>query len=80
MSTEVRNALDRMTVELGQKVGQNWVAEFTVKDVLERIGKKNTTIEQNYIRYVIQQQYKGSVITKGQGDNGGFIKMKIRAV
>ena len=67
-----------MTVELGKKVGIYWVAEFSVKDVLDRIGKKNTTVEQNYIRYVIQQQYPGSTVVPGQGDNGGFIRMRIR--
>lgn len=80
MSVEVRRALESMTVELGQKVGRNWVAEFSVKDVLERVGKKNITAEQNYIRYIVQNQYPGSTVIMGQGDNGGFIRMRIRGV
>lgn len=80
MSQEVKTALDQMTLERGKKVGSYWVAEFTVKDVLDRVGKKNTPVEQNYIRYVIQRQYAGSKILAGQGDNGGFIHMRIRSI
>lgn len=80
MSVEVRSALEKMTLEFGKKVGKHWIADFTVKDVLDRVGKKNIPVEQNYIRYVVLGQYPGSVITPGQGDNGGFIRMKIRTV
>jgi hypothetical protein len=80
MSVEVQTALEKMTVELGKKVGDYWVAEFTVTDVLERVGKKNIQIEQNYIRYIVQKHYFGSQIRPGQGDNGGFIRMRIRSV
>ena len=80
MSKEVKTALEKMTLERGKKVGNYWVAEFSVKDVLERVGKKNTPTDQNYIRYVVQQQYVGSKVLAGQGDNGGFIHMKIRSI
>ena len=80
MSQEVKIALDQMTLKLGKKIGSYWVAEFSVKDVLERVGKKNTQVEQNYIRYVIQRQYGGSKILPGQGDNGGFIRMRVRSI
>ena len=80
MSQEVKTALDQMTLERGKKIGNYWIAEFSVKDVLERVGKKNTPVDQNYIRYVIQRQYGGSKILPGQGDNGGFIRMRIRSV
>jgi hypothetical protein len=80
MSKEVKTALETMTLERGKKIGNYWVADFSVKEVLERVGKKNTPVEQNYIRYVIQQQYAGSKILLGQGDNGGFIHMKIRSI
>ena len=80
MSQAVRTALDLMTVELGKKQGQHYRAEFTVKDVLGRLGKPNTTKNQNYVKYVVGQRYQESKVLLGQGDNGGLIQMKIWSV
>lgn len=80
MSKEVKTALEKMTLERGKKIGNYWVAELTVKEVLEKVGKKNTPTDQNYIRYIVQQNYAGSKILPGQSDNGGFIRMKIRSI
>lgn len=80
MSAELQQTLNVMTRELGKKVGSYWSAEFTVKEVLERLGKPNTAPEHNYVRHIVLRFYPGSTVAMGQGDNGGFIKIKIRSV
>jgi hypothetical protein len=78
MSQELREILERMTVELGEKRGDFWQATFTVKEVLERQGEPNTPGNQRYVRYTVEKWYFGSKTRIGQADNGGFIDMKIR--
>lgn len=73
----VRTALDAMAVDLGEKVGDYFVADFTVKDVLDRAGQANTDVNQNYVRYKVNQLYPKSEIHPGQADNGGFIHLLV---
>jgi len=80
MSQEVREALEQLTAERGEKKGDYYYAEFTVKEVLDRAGMKNILKWQNYVGYVVKRQYAPSRVLPGQGDNGGFVHMKIRSV
>ena len=76
----VRVAIDRLTTEKGTKEGYIWKAFFSVKDVLEKAGMKNTPDNQRYVVYVISKWYEGSKSSPGQGDNGGFLEVKIRSI
>lgn len=73
----IRTELEKMAVSDGEKVGHYFIADFTVKDVLDRVGQTNTDINQNYIRYKVAQLYPKSEIRPGQGDNGGFIHLLV---
>jgi hypothetical protein len=79
MSAELKKTLEQLTGELGEKKGNVYHATFSVKDVLEKMGRPNTEREQNYVRYIVAQWYAPSYVAPGQGDNGGFIHMRIRS-
>lgn len=76
----VRTSIDALTAELGEKRGNYYYAEFSVKDVLERAGIHNDNFGQNYVRHVIRTWYPEGKIYPGQADNGGFIKIRIRSI
>lgn len=80
MSVAVRKAIDQLTLEKGEKRGSIWHGSFSVKDVLEKAGLKNTPDHQRYVVYILNQWYPGTIIGPGQADNGGFIKIKIRSI
>ncbi len=73
----VRTAIETMAVGLGEKSGNYFVADFTVKDVLDEAGQPNTDVNQNYVRYKVAQLYPKSEISPGQADNGGFVHLRI---
>lgn len=75
-----RETIERMVVEKGEKVGKTFIATFSFKDVLDRLGMPNTEKNHNYIRYVIRYWYPASVFGPGQGDNGGVVRVKIRGI
>ena len=74
---------ERVLVELaklaseGQRIGNYYIIDTTVKKVLERSEKPNTEEHQNYVRYKVQQFFPKSQISPGQGDNGGFIHLVV---
>lgn len=79
----IRRPKDPVITELekiaseGERVRDYFVADTTVKDVLERVGQDNTEVNQNYVRYKVAQLFPKSTISPGQGDNGGFIHLVI---
>lgn len=73
----VRTGLEIMVVDLGKKIGDYFIADFTVKDVLDKVGQPNTEVNQNYVRYKVAQLYPKSEIRPGQEDNGGFIHLRV---
>lgn len=80
MSQAVREAIERLTVERGEKKGSFWCATFSVKDVLEKTQTPNTEGNQRYVSHIVRRFYPGSRILPGQGDNGGFLELKIRSI
>lgn len=77
MDRELCALLEKMTTELGNKVGYYYQAEFTVRDVVERRGKIVTEIEKNYVAYTIRRFYPESKIDPPNGNDGGKVHMKI---
>ena len=76
---EIRTAVDKLIVEKGKKIDRHYRVEFTIKDLLEKLELKNTEDNQRYARYVIQTGYEKAVFVPGQGDNGGFVRLKVRS-
>lgn len=75
-----RETIERMVVEKGEKVGKTFFAIFSFKEILERLEMPNTEKNHNYVRYIIQRWYPGSVFGPGQSDNGGIVRLKIRSI
>lgn len=75
-----REAIERMVVEKGERVGKTFFAVFSFKEILDRLGMPNTDKNHNYVRYIIQRWYPGSVFGPGQADSGGVVKVKIRSI
>lgn len=80
MVDAVRVAIDQLTAERGTKNGILWTASFSVKDVIEKAKLKNNPDNQRYVVYVIHKWYSESKVLPGQGDNGGFLEMRIRSI
>ena len=80
MADKVRIAIDKLTSEKGIKKQGVWAASFSVKDVIEKAGLKNTPDNQRYLVYVVNRWYPESKVLPGQSDNGGFLEMKIRGI
>ena len=75
---EVRAVVDKLAVEKGKRLGRNYFLTCSVKEVLDKLGAKNTEDNQRYIRYVINAHYDKVIFSPGQGSNGGFVKLRIR--
>ena len=80
MAERVKEEIEKLTVEVGQKNGKIWHATFTVKEVLARAEMPNTPTNQNHVRYVVNRFYPGSKVLPPQRDDGGTLEMKIRSV
>ena len=76
----VRKSIDLLTAEFGTKKNGFWIAELTVKQVLEKADIKNTSVNQNYVLYTVKRWYLDSTFSVGQGDNGGYLHMRIRGI
>lgn len=61
----------------GERDGHYYVADITVKEVLERVGRPNTEVNQNYVRYKVAQLFPKSKVRPGHSDNGGFIHLVV---
>lgn len=80
MADQVRVAIDQLTGEKGAKKQGLWTARFSVKEVIEKAGLKNTPDNQRYVIYVVNRWYPESKVLPGQADNGGFLEMRIRSI
>lgn len=77
---EIRETVDRLVAEIGLRKGSFFFAEFSIKDILDRLEQKNNQQNQNFVTYVIRRWYPGVKISPGQSDNGGFVKLAIRSI
>lgn len=76
---EVRVAVDALILEKGSKVDRHYLATFSMKDVLDKLGTKNTEANQRYVQYVIKSWYDKPTFYPGQQNSGSMVSLKVRS-
>ena len=72
-------AIDRLTVERGEKKDGFYYATFSCKDVLDRMSFEINRGNLRQVAYIITKGYTDSVVVPGDREVGCTLKMKVRS-
>ncbi len=75
----VIEAIERLTVERGEKRGSYYYATFACKEVLEYMDFEVTKVNLKHVMYIATKGYPGSAVVAGAQSNERTLNMKIRS-